>query len=575
MASKKSVPVDPASPTRTRQKKVTTGPTTASVFEAAKRLWNLAETEQRLLELVHNEGPQSCAALAKRMGQPLWTILHALAPQGVLTGAALAETEPCCHLAYPRATDVVHLGRGLETLVENRDCPPAMLPGMQVYSPPEVDAPWAAEFATDRPVQALLELLKEKWAGPKPALIMLSHSGSDIALALVQTFRLKLGRPVFFLDGGALAGWPQSDLAAALRRFRRDADFRGAAVIVQDTESLGAAWRSLAGPKPIGQSAPVALCANGFWAVPRSIEPAAFGCALKVHSHSLRATLGASGQGGAVDSSSGDQAAPDDPDRSREEARRLAAVDAARAMGKPVPVELLKPAAKTAPSPAADVPAPASRSVPVPVPAAVAVPAPAAPAVTARPETATVPIQAGPSPAAAVPRPVNPRLAAALAKAGLPPVGLTEAPPSATQSSRTAANQPSAAQVEASAVPPTVEAPVATQPTHTEATADGEDGPPIPIADEAKFEDIVAGAKNTPNTRQRAELLRRLAGTKSPQVIHLFRSFLASPYDAVRRAAEDGMASLFGSQWNRARPISPPVQPPRGEDGGKGPGGAF
>ena len=102
-----------------------------------------------------------------------------------------------------------------------------------------------------------------------------------------------------------------------------------------------------------------------------------------------------------------------------------------------------------------------------------------------------------------------------------------------------------------------------------------DDGPPLPLSDDAKLDEMIGVAKNTTSNNQRSQLLRRLAGTKSPHVIQLFRMFTNHPHPGVRSAAEAGMESIFGSHWNRARTIAPPIQPPRSDDGGRGPGGAF
>jgi hypothetical protein len=102
-----------------------------------------------------------------------------------------------------------------------------------------------------------------------------------------------------------------------------------------------------------------------------------------------------------------------------------------------------------------------------------------------------------------------------------------------------------------------------------------DDQPPIPLADDANLEELLRVVRTTPNNKQRAEILRKLAGTKSPTVIQLFRLHAQSAHPDVRAAAEAGMASLFGANWNRTRAIAPPVQPPRSDDNGRGPGGAF
>lgn len=64
------------------------------------------------------------------------------------------------------------------------------------------------------------------------------------------------------------------------------------------------------------------------------------------------------------------------------------------------------------------------------------------------------------------------------------------------------------------------------------------------------------------------ELLRTLIGQRHPAVLAC-QHHLGSPVAALRAAAEEGMASLFGPNWNRTRAI-PPVQPPRSDDGGRG-----
>jgi curved DNA-binding protein CbpA len=125
--------------------------------------------------------------------------------------------------------------------------------------------------------------------------------------------------------------------------------------------------------------------------------------------------------------------------------------------------------------------------------------------------------------------------------------------------------------------PPAAATPAAATevPTEVPAELQADDQPPLPLADDAGLDELIRVARTTPNQAQRAELLRKLAGKKVPQVIQLFRANAQSPHPAVRAAAEDGMASLFGSTWNRTRAIPPPVQPPRSDDGNRGPGGAF
>ncbi len=563
-------------------------------------LFKLTDLEQRLVSaLLQESGVASVDRLAARLNESIAAVLGLLGPQQQLRQAALVEVEPGAELGYPRPSEPIFLGRGLALASPKHDASPALLPGLAVLAAPSSDANWAAEFVADRAGQIVLELVKEKLVSTRPLLLYLSGCSADTAGLLAQAVRLRLSRPVFYLDGGGLSGWPQPDVAAALRRLRRDADLRGAALVVQDADLLGSAWRALVQPKPPGQTAPVILCSSGTLAAPKYPQTFSFGNPLWPHSHTLRpasTTTAATSGGAAAQAATSPEPEVSEVDRSREEARRQAAVDAAKAMGKPIPKELLSPVTTTpTPSVAATPPSAPPSAGPVAVqPTAVAAKtetsAPAAAKVepaAAKVESAQAPVQPPASQPAA--RPMNPRLAAALAKAGLPlpPAGRPESTPApVAQSVPAAPTTVAAAAASASPTPASVPAVVApaVEPAAPAlvvgagdaAGSEGEvEGPPIPLADDAKLDDLINAAKTTTNLRQRAELLKRLAGTKSPVVIQLFRLFCASPHAAVRQAAEEGMASLFGANWNRARSIAPPVQPPRTDDGGRGPGGAF
>ncbi len=546
-------------------------------------LYRPSGEEQRLVDaLVAERGAASVQRLAAVLNQSLGAVLSLLGPQQLLRQAAIIEVEPSSELGFPRPSEQIFLGRGLLAASPKSEVPVSMLPGLAVLAAPATDGNWAAEFVADRAGQVVLELVKEKLVSTRPLLLFLSSCGADTTGLLAQAVRLRLSRPVFYLEGGGLTGWPQPELAAALRRLRRDADLRGAAVVVQDAEQLGSAWRALLQPKPPGQTAPVILCSGGTLSAPKYPQTWTFGNPLQPHAHTLRfAAATASAPTGSTTQQAAASPEPElsEIDRSREEARRQAAVDAAKAMGKPIPKELLQPVQTTPPP--STVAAPASISPPsvtATAPASVAAKTEAAspPAARAEPSQAQV--------AAPAARPVNPRLAAALAKAGLPPVSRTDPAAAAAPVTEAVVAKPAPAAIPTPTATPTPAAapapapePVspASSPVGSTSNDGDEEGPPIPLADDAKLEDLINAAKTTTNMRQRAELLRRLAGTKSPNVIQLFRLFCVSPHAAVRQAAEEGMASLFGSNWNRARSIAPPVQPPRTDDGGRGPGGAF
>lgn len=542
------------------------------------------ELEQRLISLLaQRHEALTVDSLAKQLGVAAWQVGSLLAPQGLLRSSSLIEAESVAELGPVRPDERVHLGRGLWTALHDREQLPTLLPGLSVLSASDPDEAWAAAFVADRPSQAVLELVKERLVSVRPLLLLLSGCSAETTALLTQALRLRLSRPVFYVDASALAGWPQPELSAALRRLRRDADIKGAALVVQDVELLGAASRALTHPKPTGQTAPVILCSSGQIPTPRHFFAGSHGSPLALLTHSLRTTSQAIAATTATTAATttAAEADPPDVDRSREEARRQAAVDAARAMGKPIPKELLS--SEPASPPAVKAPAPV---VAAPVTA------------TAKPAPIPTPVKAEPpktsEPASAPARPVNPRLAAALAKAGLPPAGSAS-----YQSERAAAPEkaslpaPAVAAVDAAApaakatpeaatAPASDSEPAATTqavvepaPVMDSATEEPADGLPLPLSEEAKLDELLSVAKNTASNQQRVQVLRKLAGAKSPLVIQLFRMFLNHPSQAVRSAAEAGMESIFGINWNRARAIAPPIQPPRSEDGGRGPGGAF
>ena len=520
--------------------------------------------------------------MATALGIELTALLVMLASNSPLRAHALVEVDAAAELGFLRPGELLHLGRGLHLVGHAADA--ALLsgqaPGVLYLAAPPPGTEWAKDIVQDRSpnlsgqVTQATELVRERLISPHPVLLWLSQCQPETILPLSQAARLRLQRPILVIDGAALAGWPTPQLFAALRRLRRDADLRGAVVVVSETQLLGGAWAALTAPRPPGQTAPVVLCSSA--ALPMPAWPQASGHAgaeLVPQAATLRAaaaSAAANPGGAATDPGAEDPATL----ASREEARRRAAMDAARAMGKPIPPELMA-AAAASPAPVAPPPRPAA-------PAAPAAP-PAQP--TPPPRPAAAPAAAPTSPAAAPARPTNPRLAAALAKAGLPPAGSTHtaaapaanvpaaAPAAPAVSAAPSAPQPSAEPPPAAPDTPGAAAPADAAPESPEPAAD--DPPPLPLADDATLDELLRVCRTTPNQLQRAELLRKLSGKKSPHVIQMFRANVQSAHPAVRAAAEEGMASLFGANWNRTRAIAPPVQPPRSDDGGRGPGGAF
>jgi hypothetical protein len=532
-------------------------------------LFHLGEAEQRLLRVLLADGSAGLTlhklAGAARVEVP--RLLADLLPEGTLRRHALVEVDADAELGCLRPADLVRPARGLELWCSASSPLPAepaliasQLPGLLLLQPPPPETAWAEELRTEKPPPQLMELARERLVAPHPVLLGLSGTSPEAALQLAQAARLRLQRPVLFLDGTALFGWPLAQLTAALRRVRRDADLRGAAIVVSEAGQLGSSVRALCGPRPAGQTAPVVLCGAGTVALPGALPPASRAEAALVPTvASLRPAAPA--PGAAASSAAG--AETEDPAvlASRDEARRRAALDAARAMGKPIPADLI--AAASPPTPVASTVVAAAR------------PAAAAPAPAPKPAPPPPPPSTEPAPEP-VGRPRNPRLAAALAKAGLPPIGaaghaaVRESAPEAEPASRPAPAPEAALAPEAA---PTPAAAPATSELASELLPD--DQPPLPLDDDASLDDLLRTARNTPNHAQRRSVLQRLAGMKAPAVIQIFRQFTTSPHPGVRAAAEAGMASVFGPNWNRTRAIAPPVQPPRSDDSGRGPGGAF
>lgn len=600
-------------------------PTTMLPTRVAE-LFRLNEAELRVLQaLLHSSTEKTVFALAAELVLPLPQLLSLLAPEGVLRGRALVELSDAAALGWALPSDVVHAGRGLAlTLttarqashgVDERTLFLATLPGLSYLPAPAVETPWVhdrvptagAERWSEKLPATLVDLLREHGTAPQPALLNLGGLQGEQLIALAQVARQRHQRPVVTLDGSALAGWPQPLVAQALRRLRRDTDLRGAILLLHDVRALGSAWRAALLPRPSGQTAPL-FVASDLPALPLGALPSGLRdeAAWNVVSVTLRPQplpSPAAQTAPAISAAPGADASDENEDpavaASRQEARRQAAIDAARAMGRPIPKELLTPTPVAKPTPTTTAPTATATARPSTTPEAAAPPS--------TPPASKPAASPPPSPAvdAAARRAMNPRLAAALAAAGLPPPGSDAYTNSEYAQRRAAARAAAAAEREAALTPASVPAatthasapaevaavavaaPATTQdspadvtttqstPAQTAAPAQAEEGAPLPMEAEAPLEELIRVARTTPNSAQRVELLRKLTGARHSAVIQLFRTFVSSPHPGVREAAEGGMSSLFGPNWNRSRNIAPPTQPPRTDDGGRGPGGAF
>lgn len=539
-------------------------------------LFRLSRLEQRAVyQLFVSDAPMSVATLADRLELELVATIALLAPEGTLRGRALVEAEARAGLGFLAPCDLVTVGRGLHLWCGESDKPPvddALLfashaPGVTYFAAPLPGTSWAQDLIGDKRPPAVAEVVRDHLGAGHAVALWLSSASQNDLMPLVQALRARLARPVVLIESAQVAGWPQPELCAALRRLRRDADLRGAAVVVSDVKQLGGAYRALCQPRPVGQTAPVILCGSDDKPpVGKLPQGASFDTPLAPALASLTRVAPSPAATTAIDDTTEDPALL----ASREEARRRAAYDAARAMGRPLPPELSEPAK-------------AAATTTVSATAAVARPVPASPIYKPPPPasyTPPPPPEEEPPPAAAA-RPVNPRLAAALAKAGLPPAGSASyhseqftprptppapvAPPPEPAAAAPPASAPAVAPAAEAA--PAPEAPAEPMPE--------DDQPPLPVEENASLDEILRIIRTTPNNAQRVQMLRELAGKRAPTVIQLFRSFITSSHPGVRAAAEAGMASIFGASWNRTRAIAAPIQPPRSDDGGRGPGGAF
>jgi hypothetical protein len=261
-------------------------PNPASLPARLIELFHLSEAEQRVLRALLADGSSGLTlrelAGAARIEVP--RLIGDLLPEGTLRRHALVEVDADAELGCLRPADLIRPARGLELWCSASSlltAEPALiagqLPGLLLLQPPPPDTAWAEELRTEKPPPQLMELARERLVAPHPVLLGLSGTSPEAALQLAQAARLRLQRPVLFLDGTALAGWPLAQLAAALRRVRRDADLRGAALVVNEAGQLGSAVRALCGPRPAGQTAPVVLCGAGTVTLPGTLPPASRG----------------------------------------------------------------------------------------------------------------------------------------------------------------------------------------------------------------------------------------------------------------------------------------------------------
>jgi hypothetical protein len=366
------------------------------------------------------------------------------------------------------------------------------------------------------------------------------------ALALAALAARGLGRGVLVLDGEALARLDGAWWLVAAAR--READLDGDVLVIVQAAALGEAWRAAAG------AAAAQPRATTFVVLADAERP-----------REVVLDEGLPHQAVALADVKAGVAAKPKEDDGFDYVRQQAVRDAERALG------IVR---RDGPRPA--IPPPAQRTAsgapPAHTAAATPTPATAASAATTPATAATKPATAA-APAAAAGAPPRRRSRKALEHFGnpdgadladrtAPPEAAAPAEPAATTAPRAPSAAPTAPTAAAAAAASAADAP-------------GSNAPYVDVPADAAPDAIARIANTCANPNQRIELLQKISAYRSPNVVATLRGHLRSEHPGVRAAAEAGMAALFGPDWNRARAIGKPVQPPRSDDNDRGPPGGF
>lgn len=486
---------------------------------------------------------------------------------------------------WPEATSEVALGAGLGPwlLPVSAGGLPRLGLGVDWIDPDKV---------RERPplIDALAQLVRDDLVDVVARWVVVGGAQAGDATAIARALVWRLRRPCLVLDGQALGVLDFAARWELLAVARRESDLRDAPLLVDGTAALGQTWRALAARPAPGRHlpAPIVLMDPGSAGVLGGRPHSAF--ALREIQFAPTPTAHPTTPSAALAPAETTPAAPTAPapEDPFEAVRRQAALDAARAMGRPIaipreqlPARAVVPRALAEAAGGTSVPRP-ELAAPPPVASAPAETAPLSPAASTPAETAPPPPVAS-TPAAATPPPpveARPKEPAAAPTAPTPLLLDPPAHPAAAQPATTPAAsavdedvRPADETREAAATAPS-SAPGVTSPDP--AADPAEALPYIEVPEDAAVTDLLRLVPLAGNPLQRAELLRRLYSAKgNTQAAALLRAYTKSEHEAVRMAAEEGMTIFFGPNWNRSRAIPKPVQPPRSDDGGRGPHGAF
>jgi hypothetical protein len=114
--------------------------------------------------------------------------------------------------------------------------------------------------------------------------------------------------------------------------------------------------------------------------------------------------------------------------------------------------------------------------------------------------------------------------------------------------------------------PPVEAAPPPPPPPAIDPDALSDSAPYLPVPEKPTPDILAAIARTSKNPKQRLELLEELKNLKIPSVVQAMRDNARSADAKIKALAEATMASFFGPNWNRTRPVAKPVQPPVSED---------
>ncbi|HZS37149.1 MAG TPA: hypothetical protein VFF06_09990 [Polyangia bacterium] len=416
---------------------------------------------------------------------------------------------------------------------------------------------WGEKFPS---TARLVELVKDQ---PAHGLLTVEGCGRREAWALAVAAARWHSRAALVIDGEALASLERGAAWALAAAARRDADLDGDLLMVVQAAALGEAWRAAACE---GEGAFVILADA---ARPREIVPEEGLAHRAVVLPALNASTGT------VVAAPAAKKEDDGFDHIRAQAIR----DAEKALGivrrEPVKAAIAPPAQQPPPvqSPrpveAAREPVKVAVKEPVGEPVKEAVKEPVKEAAKEPvKENLKEAVKETVTPAAAAPSVGEPAAEAAgkakrRSKKGLLHFG----DPSATP--------PQPAAQSAAAAPPITTPAVAAPPAPAETVPDSASLPYVDVPADAPPDLLARIASSCPNPNQRIEVIYKLGGFRSSAVIAALRANTRSEHAGVRAAAEQVMASLFGPDWNRSRPVPKPVQRPPSDDKDRGPPGGW